>query len=346
MKFLKLLVPIFLLSIFLVACGSNSANSTNTNSSSSSGSGETSKATINLAHSTNDSEISHYQQYALKFKELVESRTNGDIEVVIHANGTLGGERELTEGVQLGTIDGAIVSSAPLGNFSTLIPVIEFPFLFEDSDHVFEVLNGEIGNEINEDILKSGIKVISWLEVGFGYYSNNVRPIKSPDDLKGVALRTVENTIKIEMEKLFGAEPTPMAFTEVFTALQQGVVDGQSNPLSTIVPNKFHEVQKYISETQHYYQTSLFLMNPELFNSFSEEYQQIILDSAREAQEFEREFVNEMNSEFLKIAEEYGVEVNYKDTVDVEAFKAAVEPLYEQYEDKFGKYFERIRALK
>ncbi|MDQ0338273.1 tripartite ATP-independent transporter DctP family solute receptor [Caldalkalibacillus uzonensis] len=300
--------------------------------------------TIALGHATSDSENSHYHQGALKFKELVEEATDGQVTIEIHPNGVLGGEREMIEAVQLGTVDMVFTSTGPVGNFASKSNAFDFPFLFRDREHAYKVLDGEIGEEVNQQLESAGLKVLVWAENGFRNITNSTHPIKTPDDLKGVKIRTMENKIHLDSFRQFGADPTPMAFTELFTALQQGVVDAQENPLSVIIPNKFYEVQDYLTLTGHFYSPAPLIINKDLFDSFSPELQDVITKAAEEMRDFEREFIYQQEQEYLKIAEENGMEIIQADEYDFEAFFEAAQPVYEKYADEYGDILDRIIA--
>lgn len=335
--------------LIATGCSGNAANTGSTSGSEAPAGGtggSAEKVTIALAHSVSDSDTSHYHQFATKFKEIVETESGGNVTVDIHPNGSLGGERELTEGVELGTIDVAIVSTGPLGNFTDLTQIMDFPFLFDSSEHAHKVLDGEIGEEINGVLAQRGLKVLAWLEGGFSNTTNNKHPIKKPEDFEGLLIRAQENAVHMDTFNALGAKPTPMALTEVFTALQQGVVDGQANVLPVIVPSRFYEIQKYYTQTELYYISAPVIMNETFFNGLAPETQELILSAAATARDHERQFVAEMNEQFLQTIADAGVEMTMKDELDLDAFKAKVQGVYENYQSQFGEYFDKINALK
>lgn len=340
-KFIGLIL-IGLFIIVLAACSSDEVVSVNGNASTSTNNATN---TIALGHTLATTEDSAYQQFAMKFKEIIESETNGEVTVEIYGNGVLGAEREMVEAVEIGTLDAVLTSTGPLGNFTRLTYVMDFPFLFNSNEHVYKVLDGEIGDELAAALDERGLKVLAWAESGFASVTTADKPIKSPEDYKGLKIRSMENEIQIEAYKAFGAQPTPMAFTEIFTALQQGVIDGQANSIGVTVPNKFHEVQKYLTLTEQFYFPTPFIMNEDKFNSFSKDLQEVIVKAAAEARDHEREFLKVKNIENLKIMEDAGVTIIPKEEIDLEAFKKAVEPVYEKYADQYGEYFEKIRSL-
>lgn len=339
-RFLFKSLTIMFLIALIAGCG-QAANGDNKE-----GTEDSEGTTITIGHvNPSDLEISHYQQFVVKFQEIVEEETNGDISVVIHPGGELGGEREMTESVELGTLDGIITSTAPLGNFASMTNVFDLPFLFKDREHAHKVLDSEVISEVEQQLEDRGLKVLAWAEGGFGSITNDVAPIKNVDDINGMKIRTMENDIQMDTFNAFGAKATPMSFTELFTALQQGVVDGQFNPLATIVPNKFYEVQSHITLTDHYYLAAPFIINNDTFNSLSPEHQKIVQEAAITAKDYEREFVAEKDQEYLETLEDSGMEIIKKEELDLESFQKATESVYEKYEDEYGDLVKEIESL-
>ncbi|GAI05652.1 unnamed protein product, partial [marine sediment metagenome] len=178
------------------------------------------------------------------FAELVKEKTNGEVEIQVFPSSQLGNQRDLIEGLIFGTLDLTLTSTAVLGNFLPKIAIFDLPFLFRDVKHAYKALDS-IGMEIGKELEPKGIKLLAFFENGVRHLTNNVRPVRAPEDMKGLKIRVMEQKIYIEMMKALGANPTPMAFGELFTALQQGTVDGQENPVSHIWTKRFFEVQKY-----------------------------------------------------------------------------------------------------
>src|SRR5205085_9280147 len=184
---------------------------------------------------------SHYGVAIDTFAREVERRTGARYKVQTFYSSALGAERESVEGVQLGTLDLTLTSTGPLPNFVPEIAILDIPFLFRDYPHARSVLDGPIGTDLLVKFEPKGIHALAWGENGFRHMTNSKRPVNSPDDLRGLKMRTLENPVHIQAYKAFGIIPTPMAFTEVFTALQQGTVDGQENPVSVITAAKFDQ---------------------------------------------------------------------------------------------------------
>ncbi|MBP1933368.1 TRAP transporter substrate-binding protein [Ammoniphilus resinae] len=343
----------------LVGCGSKPAEQSSTGGSSqpapsnnssggekSGGSSSIEEVTIAVAHATPDSETSHYHAFATKFKELVEKNTDGKVKIEIHPNGELGGEREAVEAVQIGTLDATITSSGPVGNFAPLSNAFDFPFLFRDKAHAYKVLDGELGAEVSKQLESVGIVNLAWAENGFRNITNNKRPIKKPEDLQGLKIRTMENKVHLDSFKEFGAAPTPMAITEVFTSMQQGVVDGEENPLSVIVPQKFYEVQKYMTLSGHFYSPALFVINKSKFDGFSPELQKILIDAATASRDYEREFIANLEDKYIQTAKDSGMEILTASEYDQAAFQKASEPIYKKYEAEYGEFIQKILDTK
>jgi tripartite ATP-independent transporter DctP family solute receptor len=213
---------------------------------------------------------------ARAFKDIVEAETSGQIEVNLFPAGQLGGERELIESTKLGTIQMSMVSGAIAGQFKPAM-VLDIPYLFSSAPVAWAVLDGPFGKELSEAILKTtGMRNLAYGETGFRNFTNSKRVIKSPADMAGLKFRVMETPLYITMVKSLGASPTPIAWPEVYTSLQQGVVDGQENPVGVIYNNKLYEVQKYLILDGHAYGADFMLINDKFFNSLPAEQQNII----------------------------------------------------------------------
>ncbi|AOM81532.1 TRAP transporter substrate-binding protein [Salisediminibacterium beveridgei] len=300
---------------------------------------------LQLGHTSPTSDDAQYHQGALALAEYVEDETDGAVTIEIFPNSELGGEREMLESLQLGNLDMTFFSSGPLGNFADMANVFDFPFLFRDEDHAHAVLDGEIGDMVNEQAQESDIKILAWGENGFRHITNSERPVVTPEDLEGLDIRTMENEIHLSAFSAFGANPTPMAFPELFTALQTGVMDGQENPLSAIVPNSFYDVQSHITLSNHVYSPAPFIINEQIFNGFSPELQEVIQEGAYHARDFNRQFIQDWNEDYLETAIENGMEVVENDEFDYDAYFEATQEVYDEYQDEYGELFEQIQEV-
>ncbi len=292
------------------------------------------KATMKLASTQS---MDHpYMIGAKKFADLVKERTNGRIEIKLYPSNQLGkGEREMTEGIQQGAIDLLVTSTGPLGGFSPSINILDFPFLFRDNAHVDLVLDGPIGKKLLDDFEKANIKALAFWENGFRHLTNNKVSVKKVDDAKGLKIRTMENKVHLAAWKAAGLNPTPMAWGEVYTALQQRVIDGQENPVAVYYASKFWDVQKHFSLTAHVYSPSPFLMSKKTFDAMPKEDQALFVKTAYEVAKFQRKVNRDAEEDKLKEIASKGVTV-VRD-VDRESFKKAMAPIYDQFSDQFAK---------
>jgi tripartite ATP-independent transporter DctP family solute receptor len=265
----------------------------------------------------------------------VEKRTGGRYKIQTFYSGSLGGERESIEAVQLGTQELTFTSTGPVPNFVPEARILDIPFLFRDKAHARAVLDGPIGQELLAKFEAKGFKALAWGENGVRHMTNSKRAVNAPDDLKGLKMRTMENPVHVAAYKSFGIITTPMAFPEVFTALQQGTVDGQENPLSVIMAAKFDQVQKHLSLTGHVYSPAIFLMSKAAFDKLPAADQAHFLAAAAEAVKANRARVDEDDAKGVAELRSKGMQV--VENVDKAKFQAALTPVYAQFEQQFGK---------
>lgn len=279
------------------------------------------------------------------FAKEVAARTSGRYKVETFYNGSLGGERESIEAVQLGTQELAFSSTGPVPNFVPETKILDVPFLFRDKAHARAVLDGPIGQDLLTKFDSKGFKALAWAENGFRHMTNSKRDVRAPEDLKGLKMRTMENPVHIAAYKGFGIITTPMAFPEVFTALQQGTVDGQENPLSVIISAKFDQVQKHLSLTGHVYSPAIFVMNKASFDKLSAADKQAFIDAAKEGTKANRARVDTDDDKGVADLRAKGMTVI--DDLDKSKFVAALAPVNAEFEKQFGKAeIERIRNFK
>lgn len=269
-----------------------------------------------------------------EYARLVKERTGGKIAIDIFHSAQLGNERDTIEGLQMNTLDICVSSTGPVGGFEPKFLVVDLPFLFRDREHAYKVLDGEIGQDLLDSLSSIGVVGAAFWENGFREITNSKRPINSVEDLKGLKLRTQENEVHMDAFRALGVDPTPMAWSEVFTALQQNVIDGQENPVPIIYTNKVYEVQKHLAMTDHFYSPSMLLISKTTFDKFDADTQKILIDSAKEAAVFERNLIKEMDEELLALLKEAGMEITYPDKAP---FQEACKSVYEKYESKFTK---------
>jgi TRAP-type transport system periplasmic protein len=273
----------------------------------------------------------------LKFKEIVEEKTDGQIKVETYHSGQLGDDRTMTEGLQLGSQEVTIPSTAPLANFVPEFSVFDFPFLFPTEQVADKVLDGEVGQRLLGKLADQNLIGLAYWENGFRNVTNSKRGIATVEDFKGLKLRTMENDLHLEAFRALGANPTPMAFTELFTAMQQGTVDGQENPYATIYLQKFYEAQKHVSNTNHIYSPFVFLMSKSFFDGLTAEQQTIVKEAAVEAGLYERELNREANAKYLADLQTEGMTYTEISEEEHLKMKALVQPVIDKYAEKIGK---------
>jgi TRAP-type transport system periplasmic protein len=279
------------------------------------------------------------------FAKEVEKRTQGRIKIQNFYSGSLGGERESIEAVQLGTQELTFSSTGPVPNFVPEARIFDIPFLFRDKAHARAVLDGPIGQAMLAKFDAKGFKALAWGENGVRHMTNSKRAVNTPDDLKGLKMRTMENPVHIAAYKGFGIVPTPMAFPEVFTALQQGTVDGQENPLSVIMAAKFDQVQKHLSLTGHVYSPCVMLMSKGVFDKLSAADQAAFMEAAKEAVKANRARVDEDDAKGAAELKSKGMSV--VENLDKAKFVAVLAPVNAEFEKQFGKAeIDKIRAVK
>lgn len=314
--------------VALVACGGGDSSSDDSGSGDG-GSSSGEKITIQAAHVVASDTTQHaaFEEFA----RLVSEKSDGRIEVEVYPDGQLGGERELIESTQAGTIQMSSPSVGVLANFSSALTVFDFPFIFTDVNKAREVLDGDFGQELLKGLEENGLVGLNYGELGYRHFSNNSKEVVAPEDVKGMKIRTMEVPMHIEFWKHVGANPTPLAFTEVFTALSQGVVDGVENTLGLIYTGKFHEASKYITTTGHIYDPEIYIMNQDFFNSLSAEDQEIIQSSIDEAVQFLRAANDEAEDELRANLEAEGAIFRDLSDEEKQAWIEAAVPFYKEY---------------
>ena len=295
--------------------------------------------TLRLAHVVNEQDGFHIA--ATKFEELVEERTDGKVNIEIFPNASLGDERTLLEGMQIGTVDMGVITNGPVANFVEEMAVFELPFLFPSPEAAYSVLDGPIGQELLDKLADVNLKGLAYAERGFRNLTNSERAVNSPEDLDGLRIRVMENPVYTDTFRELGANAIPMAWTEALTAMQQGTIDGQENPVNVIHSFKLDETQNYMTLSRHTYAPAIFVMGMPAWNQLPEAAQAVLEEAAQEAAEHERQVNAVMEAEQLAALREAGMEIN--DAPDMEAFQAAVAPVYEKYGEQFGDYLPRIQ---
>jgi tripartite ATP-independent transporter DctP family solute receptor len=284
---------------------------------------------------------SHYGVGSTVFCDEVEKGTQGRYKCQHFPNSALGGEREEIEAVQLGTQDLVNTSTGPLGNFVPEVKIFDIPFLFRGYDHARHTMDGPIGQDVLKKMQAKGLIGLAWTENGFRHMTNNKHPIVHASDASGLKMRTMENKVHMEGYKTFGILPTPMAFPELFTALQQGTVDGQENPIPVILSAKFAQVQKYLSLTGHVYSPAVIILSPKVWNALSESDKKVFVEAAQKGAAAQRKKVNDDEANGIAQLKKDGMQV--VEQVDGESFRKAVAPAYANFAKEFGA--DKIAAI-
>jgi len=344
-NFKKHLITLFtlLIALTLVGCGGGSAQKTDAGSSQEAG--KTAETIILRFGAVNNT--THPCVVALNevFKPRVEELTNGKVEVQVFDNSQLGGERDMMEQLQLGTLQMSYISPV-LGAIEPKINILDLPYLFEDEEHVDKVLDGPIGEDLLKDLPSKGLRSLGYFENGFRVVTNSKRPINSLADLKGLKIRTPEAPISVAIFQTLGANATPLSFSELYSALQQGVVDGQENAYNTVASSGFYEVQKYVAETHHMWGNFAILASEKWWQTLSPDIQEAIAKAAKEASKYQRELFRKQTAESKELCLSKGMQLTKPDP---EEFFQAVQPVYEDlYREHpdFKPIVEEILSLK
>ena len=267
------------------------------------------------------------------FAKKVADRSGGAIKIQVFGSSQLGQQTELNQQVQLGALEMSIPSSdmvSVVGQFS----IFDMPSIFKDRKQVKATVAGPLGKSLADLAAKKNMIILGYWENGFRVLTDNKGPIRTPADLKGLKIRVPPNDVRVQMFKLWGANPGPLNFSEVFSALQTGVFDGQENPYAQITSAKFYEVQKYLSETNHVYTPTYLAASPAWFNKLDDATKKLLLDTAKEVGDASRARGAKADEEGRTLVKSKGVQVNTD--VDTKAFRDAAQPLFADFEKKYG----------
>jgi len=286
---------------------------------------------------------SHYGAGADAFCNTLQARTVKRFTCSQAPNATLGNEREMVEAAQIGSLDVAFVSSGTVGNFVPEIRVLDIPFLFRDYAHARTTLDGEVGKKLLAAFPSKGLIALAWGENGFRHITTSSRAVNRPEDLTGVKLRTMENRVHVESFRALGTLPTPMAWPEVYTALQQGTIDGQENPLPILVTAKLWQVQKHLALTGHVYSPTLLIASPALWSTLSTDDKNAFLAAAAAGVQAQRARVDAEDQRAIAMVEKEGMRVTRPDTA---AFRDALTSLFQQYQKTYGATLTAIQAVR
>ena len=291
---------------------------------------------------TTVNEQDSFQVAAEKFAELVNERTNGAYKIEIYPNGSLGGESDMLDSMSMDMLDMGIITSGPFVNFSSMMGVLDMPYLFANNEEAYAVLDGEIGQELLDTLEDANLKGLAYAERGFRNVTNSVRPVKSAADLKDLKLRVMENEVYTATFKALDVNAVPMAWADALTAMQQSTIQGEENPINVIYSYGLWDYnQKYVTLDRHSYSTAIITMSLAKFNELDADTQKIFKEAAQEAAEYERAWVAEQEASQLAAIKDHGVEVI--EDPDVDSFRSAVKSVYEAY-PQYAEYINRIQA--
>lgn len=271
------------------------------------------------------------------FRDILDERTEGRISVEIFPNSQVGDDLQMMNALQSGSLEMTYPSTSPATGIVPELAVFDLPFLLPTTESADEVLDSELGQQMLDEFEGSGIKALAFAENGYRQLTNSQGPVEGPDDVSGLAVRVMENEIQVEIWRTLGANPTSMAFGEVFSAMEQGVVDGQENPWSTILTSNFYEVQDYGSETRHVYTPFVIMIGEDYYNDMPEEYQTLIQEAAEDTRDYERIISREYDEWSKEQLEEQGMEITEISDEQLAEFQDATQPVYDQFSEQIGE---------
>jgi len=283
---------------------------------------------------TNTLPLDHPMNMGLqKFADAVKARTNGNVTVQLFPNSQLGGNAEMVEGVQLGTIDMCTQFAGAFANYVPEMEVLALAFLFNSEDHLFKSLNGKPGEILATSLRAKGFEPLGYFYGGSRSLMNNIRPINTPEDLKGLKIRTIGTNITLEGVNKMGAIATPMSQADVYSALEQKVIDGWENSPTTLYTLKLHEVTKYVSYSKHFMTPDLWAISAKTWAKLPENYKTIIKEESKKAAEYERSLWNTNEADIVNKLKAAGVQFN--EVSNIKAFQDATASLWDSYEAKY-----------
>ena len=289
---------------------------------------------IKLAHDLSEDTAQHVASE--KFAQLIKERTGGKYEVKIFPSNQLGNDRETTEFLQFGSVQAALIPTAKLGLFAPSLQLPDLPFFFPSREITYAFLDSEVGLELLAGLSQKEMVGVAFWESGFKHFTAN-KALRSPADFKGLKFRTIESPILIEQFKALGANPVPIDFGETYNALQQRVVDGQENPLISIVRMRFYEVQSHVMLSSHGYLAYAFLYSKPWFDKQPKDMQKILTDTAREVAHFQREETVRREKDLIAVIEKSGTTIVQLTRAELDSFAEATRGVHGKFENAIGK---------
>jgi tripartite ATP-independent transporter DctP family solute receptor len=296
------------------------------------GSSETKKMTLKLGFSSPES--NPWYICAEQMAEEVYEKTDGNITIELFPSEILGSDKQMAEMVKMNTLDMQIAPQGVVANYEPKLAALELPFLFDSNEAVAKLLDGPMGEELAKDLPAKGIRILAYWENGLRQTTNNVRAITTPSDIEGMKIRTPDNKMTISIFEALGANPAPLAYSELYMALSQGVFDGQENPVVNIHASKLNEVQKYLSFTNHKYEGKPFIISEETWKKLSPEYQTILSDAARKYAVINRQMFADQDKKLRADLEAKGMKLN---SPDLTPFREATASVYDEWKATLGE---------
>jgi len=296
---------------------------------------QTGQKTIRIAHLVNPTQSTHIMSE--EFKEQVEEESDGRLKVELYPSGSLfPSDREAIEAVQLGNVEMTIPALASFSGFDQDFMILDLPYLFEDTEEAYSVLDGPFGQGLLDGLEDVNIKGLVYGENGFRHITNNLQPVHTPEDIEGQKMRTLESPVHADVFNAFGANASPFAFGEMYSTLQQGTYDAMESPIALMYTSNLYEVQQYMSLTSHVYMPVALLMNNDFYESLEPDLQEIVMDAAEDYRENQRILSQEQNEEYMQEMVEAGLQVNDLTDEEKQAFSEKAEPVYDKYEEMLG----------
>lgn len=278
-----------------------------------------------------------------KFAELVKEKSGGKIEVKLFPGGTLGGDVQTVSALQGGVIEMTVLNAGILASNVKEFGAVDLPFLFDSGEEADKVMDGPFGTGLMERLPDTGLVGLAYWELGFRNLTNNRHPVTKLEDIKGLKIRTIQSPIPVELFNALGANAVPLPYTELYTALETGTVDGQENPSANIINAKFYEVQKYMTLTRHQYNPQIVLVSKKFWDGLNDEEKTVLQHAAAEARDFQRKVSREQDAAALEEIRKTGMEVSELSPEETQKLRDAVKPMIEKFSADIGQ--ETVDAL-
>lgn len=341
----KILLAVLLcLSLFgLAACSGSGSGSVSGDGEKETATKDSEKVVMKLGSVNNDKHTLHegYQ----KFKEIVEKETNGEVEVEIYMNGLLGNDQTMIEALQLGTIEAVGASTSMLANWAPSMMAFDLPFVINDEAEADKLLDGPFGEKAAKQLEAEQLLLVGYMENGFRHLTNSKHEVKTLQDIEGFKIRTMQTPLNLATWEALGTNPTPMPYTELFTAMEQKVIDAQENPYGNMALDKFYEVQKYLTKTGHVYNPMGLVISKKFYDQLSPEQQTVVKKAGEEASTYQRELNRERSEEYLKTLEDEGMVITDLSPETRKEFEEKVQGVNEDFAEKIGtEYYDEFMA--